>query len=246
MAALKASDPELPATLFSRVADNWRPLIAIADLIGGEWPHRARRIAERFAAITGDDTTSILLLNDLRSIFEDTGADALHSEDIIDRLEKMENRPWAEWSRGKPMSKNQLAKVVGLFEVEPKQVKIGGINKRGYRLDVLKKVFSRYLSATPLQPLPNKGLLEDENATGEVAVAFQSTTVADEVEFQTPQNPLEINECSGVTPQRPQKGVFEIEDPFECLRNPDLKLEIDPPASQISSPTGGLQSLTRY
>ena len=45
-AVLKASDPELPATLHSRIADNWRPLIAIADQFGGEWPERARRIAQ--------------------------------------------------------------------------------------------------------------------------------------------------------------------------------------------------------
>ena len=36
--ALRASDPDLPPELQSRIADNWRPLIAIADLAGGKWP----------------------------------------------------------------------------------------------------------------------------------------------------------------------------------------------------------------
>lgn len=39
---LAAADPAMPGGAFNRVADNWRPLLAIADVIGGEWPDRAR------------------------------------------------------------------------------------------------------------------------------------------------------------------------------------------------------------
>ena len=39
----------MPASLDGRAADNWRPLIAIADLAGSEWPARARRVAESLA-----------------------------------------------------------------------------------------------------------------------------------------------------------------------------------------------------
>jgi hypothetical protein len=37
-AALQACDPPLPATAFNRLADNWRPLFAIAQVAGGVWP----------------------------------------------------------------------------------------------------------------------------------------------------------------------------------------------------------------
>jgi len=36
-------DPQVPDALNDRAADNWRPLLAIADLVGGEWPQLARR-----------------------------------------------------------------------------------------------------------------------------------------------------------------------------------------------------------
>ena len=36
--ALKACKPVLPATAFNRLADNWRPLFAIAQLADGDWP----------------------------------------------------------------------------------------------------------------------------------------------------------------------------------------------------------------
>jgi hypothetical protein len=41
-------DPELPPVLMreaGRVGDNWRPLVAIADLAGGRWPALARQAA---------------------------------------------------------------------------------------------------------------------------------------------------------------------------------------------------------
>ena len=41
---LREADPVVPPELHDRAADNWRPLLAIADLVGGEWPEaRANR-----------------------------------------------------------------------------------------------------------------------------------------------------------------------------------------------------------
>lgn len=39
--ALKACDPVLPDTAFNRLADNWRPIFAIAQVAAGDWPERA-------------------------------------------------------------------------------------------------------------------------------------------------------------------------------------------------------------
>jgi Protein of unknown function (DUF3631)/Bifunctional DNA primase/polymerase, N-terminal len=46
MQQLKAADPKVPAGIANREADNWRPLWAIADAAGGDWPKRSRQIAE--------------------------------------------------------------------------------------------------------------------------------------------------------------------------------------------------------
>jgi putative DNA primase/helicase len=42
LAQLDRADPLVPGELHDRAADNWRPLLAIADLSGGDWPERAR------------------------------------------------------------------------------------------------------------------------------------------------------------------------------------------------------------
>src|SRR5262249_19350632 len=43
--ALRDPDPQIPRELNDRAADNWRPLLAIADIAGGTWPQDARRAA---------------------------------------------------------------------------------------------------------------------------------------------------------------------------------------------------------
>jgi Protein of unknown function (DUF3631) len=156
---LRAIDPVLPYALDGRAADNWRPLLAIADLVGAQWPKTARAIAEVSAVSAKDETAAIMLLSDIKDIFTARAVDELQSEDIIAELIKLEGRPWAEWGRNdKPITKNQLAKLLKGFEVEPKQVWSGSKNKNGYALPPLETAFSRYLSSKTLDPVENKEL----------------------------------------------------------------------------------------
>ncbi len=46
-------EPTMPNGVHNRMADNWRPLLAIADLAGGEWPRRARDAALYLSRGTG-------------------------------------------------------------------------------------------------------------------------------------------------------------------------------------------------
>src|SRR5262249_8228529 len=40
-------DPVMPEKLRGPAGDNWRPLIAICDVVGGDWPDRGRALAEK-------------------------------------------------------------------------------------------------------------------------------------------------------------------------------------------------------
>jgi putative DNA primase/helicase len=42
---VRAANPDMPEGIYNREADNLRPLLAIADVAGGEWPERARKAA---------------------------------------------------------------------------------------------------------------------------------------------------------------------------------------------------------
>src|SRR5512132_1032890 len=68
----------VPDGLNDRAADNWEPLLAVADRTGGEWPERARKAAVALSGngVVEDDSIGVMLLGDIRLIFERRALDA--------------------------------------------------------------------------------------------------------------------------------------------------------------------------
>ncbi len=145
---VRGADPAMPAGIFNRAADNWRPLLAIADAAGGEWPRRARRAAESLAAAAGDDDQSvrITLLADIRAIFVERGTDRLPSTELTESLVAIEGRPWAEWKAGKAITANGLARVLAPFAIKPGTIRIGAATPKGYLRAQFEDAFARYLA----------------------------------------------------------------------------------------------------
>lgn len=144
-------DPAIPDALGDREGDITVPLLSIADAAGGVWAHRLRRglleVFGRRATNEGDADTAALLLGDVRSIFDATGALRLPSADLVARLGAMEERPWAEWRQGKPITAPQLARVLAPFRVRPCVYRPAGaeVVVRGYVRDDFEPAWSRYL-----------------------------------------------------------------------------------------------------
>ena len=99
---LRGLDPVVPDALHDRAQDNARAMIAIADLIGGEWPDRLRAALVAMAARSDEDPKSagVLLLRDIAEIVERWHGGHITSTDLVDELCKLEESPWAEWRRG--------------------------------------------------------------------------------------------------------------------------------------------------
>ncbi len=151
VAALQSADPQMPPELDDRAADNWRPLVAIADLVGGPWPEHTRRAAVLLSGGRADALGArVQLLADLRALFAEKG-DRLASEEIVTALVAMEDRPWPEWSHGRPLTKRSLARLLEPFGIRPTQFRIGGDKTRGYALAVFVDAFARYLPSDPVQ-----------------------------------------------------------------------------------------------
>ena len=113
-------EPDIPEVLNDRAADNWRPLLAIADLAGGAWPGRAREAACLLSG-EGHDSTSVNveLLADIRLAFGET--DVIRSADLVAKLIADPERPWAEWRHGKPITQKQLAGLLGPSASSPRR-----------------------------------------------------------------------------------------------------------------------------
>ena len=145
--ALKRCDPQLPGTAFNRLADNWRPLFAIAEIAGSDWP---KRCADAYAKLTATDDLDAhgigtLLLADIAEIYRDEHTDKLPSARICELLVALEGRPRAEWGRHrKPISPNQLANQLRRFGISPQVIRIGDEMPRGYMLDDFSEAFTRY------------------------------------------------------------------------------------------------------
>jgi putative DNA primase/helicase len=148
---LSSADPMMPKVLLGRAADNWRPLIAIADLAGGEWPARARQIAQELGGCK-EQTAGIMLLEDIMLIFTDRAVDRLPSVEMAEGLSKMEDRPWPEWHQGRPITPRQIAKLLEPFGVTPGTIRTGSTTAKGYKLDDFRDTFMRYVTHTSVTP----------------------------------------------------------------------------------------------
>ena len=139
----------IPDSLHDRAADNWRPLLAIADAIGGAWPELARRAALLLSGVdvVEDRSVQVKLLGDIRGIFDNPKTDKISSANLCGRLTLIEGSPWSEWYRGKPMSQTQLAKQLDRFKIKSKDIRQSeGKNVKGYERAQFDDAFSRYLS----------------------------------------------------------------------------------------------------
>ncbi|MGA7453961.1 MAG: DUF3631 domain-containing protein [Rhodoplanes sp.] len=142
---LKDAHPKIPEDLSDRARDNWEPLLAIADAVGSDWPALARDAARRLSRVDDDETYAIVLLKDLQTLF-DTLGDPLSSSDIAAQLRDMEDRPWPEFKNGKPISTQNIARLLKPFKIVPRKFRIDGRQTNGYERKRFEQVFARYIS----------------------------------------------------------------------------------------------------
>lgn len=149
---LSVSSPKIPDVNNDRAQDNWLPLLAVADLLGGEWPEKARAsmmLIERSKDGDESDDLSIMLLRDIRKLLtEHRLQHVVHSATLVERLNALDERPWPTLRNEKGISTNKLASLLRPFRLRTgsKRNPSTGANLKGYSVDDFNEVFSRYLS----------------------------------------------------------------------------------------------------
>ena len=141
---LRHAEPELPRELGDRAADVWEPLLAIADLAGGDWPMRARRAATALSARVSvdDDTVAIRLLQDIRQVLTQ---ETMGSAELVRRLVVLADRPWADWAEGRPITQARVARLLRPFGIHPLKLRFGEKTANGYTHRMFADPWSRYL-----------------------------------------------------------------------------------------------------
>lgn len=141
---LRESDPEVPDGLGARQADVWRPLFAIADYAGGEWPNAVRQSALVLHR-GGDEETDdgLLLLSDVRELLAD--GDSIPTRRLLEELTQREDRPWSEYRHEKPIAARGIASLLGRFGIKPQTIRCGATTEKGYSREKLAPAFNLYL-----------------------------------------------------------------------------------------------------
>lgn len=162
---LRDAEPTMPSGIFNRTADNWRPLLAIADAAGGAWPEIARAAAQtlsRAKVAEGDQSLGVALLADIRDAFIAAEKDRLPSQDVVNALTNPETSQWREVrSGGRPITSPTMAQMLAEFQIRPinmrVMVKIQGKPqervRKGYLRADFEDLWQRYLP--PLAPPPD-------------------------------------------------------------------------------------------
>jgi hypothetical protein len=149
----------MPQTFDNRRADNWRVLLAIADLCSGteDWGDKARAAATKVEGASDTSSIGVRLLADIKRVFDEDKCEVILSATLVVRLKEDQEAPWAEWSRSKGLTQNSLAVLLGggggrgrgsrggfgirSGEVHPSRDVLG----KGYKRSQFEEAWSRYL-----------------------------------------------------------------------------------------------------
>jgi len=152
---------EPPTCGNDRAVDNWIPIFTLAHQAGERWFKKIENSYKLLTSKEEEHTSQIMLLLDIKSIFDDLKAKEpprdgldeaikrkpvrISSAELVEKLIALEERPWCEWKKGYPMTKNSLAKLLKAFRIESKQLRIFGNKMRGYELTQFEDAFNRYI-----------------------------------------------------------------------------------------------------
>ncbi len=88
----------------------------------------------------------VQLLTDIQRVFTE---DKIQTADLLNRLHQLETAPpWASL-KGEPIDAMFLARMLRDYEIEPLQIRIGGVKTRGYLRADFEDAWDRYTRVTP-------------------------------------------------------------------------------------------------
>lgn len=155
---IAAARPAIPESLNDRAADIWEPLLALADIAGGDWPAKARRAAEGLTASAYGRNPIGALLFDIYTGIAMQKSERIFSRDLVDWLNAFPDRPWVDLpglrlvdhGKRKQMTELWLAQQLRPYGVRPRTIRIGDDIAKGYVLEEMLEVFQRYMPRSEL------------------------------------------------------------------------------------------------
>jgi hypothetical protein len=143
--------PRIPEALNDREGDNWSPLFAIANQLGGAWPVAALKTALSLSDSDDVETVNILLISTVKEILDDIPyeTDFIATLDLIDALNEHKGLPWTDWSGGKGITEHKLGRILKDFGIKSERRWNGAKKVWGYTRQSFQTAFERYSAPKP-------------------------------------------------------------------------------------------------
>ena len=151
-------DPVLPNWLHGRLADNWRPLFAATEIIGGDWPSKIREAAEFLQSNRPQASEQVKLLACIKRAFgKETSLEAFISTgELINNLVADEEADYGTANNNKQIDAYWLRKHLRPLLNPPRSLQNNYLdeyrerrNERGYRFRQFTESFLRFLPPDP-------------------------------------------------------------------------------------------------
>ena len=150
--SLREADPDTGRRI-GRSADVWRPLFAIADAAGGDWPQWVRTAADALstaaAAFADGQTLGTMLLADVRAVFAANGDPKRIASAVLDRaLQALPERPWGAMPKtGKPITAASRGRMLNDYGINTRPLRFDdGSRVKGYERMDFETAWAAYLS----------------------------------------------------------------------------------------------------
>jgi hypothetical protein len=206
---LRETRPKLPDELDDRALDGVEPLLAIAELAGGNWPLEARAACVELygGRQIEDESVGVQLLADIRQVFGER--DRITTADLREALNDLDESPWGEWF-GKLLSSRGLGEILKPYGIKSRNINVGDRRPKGFLRGQFESAWARYL--------PDKTLLRYNPHSNAENGESQSATDTPQVADRNPRKPAPGAESSGVADRDPPQGAEEAPEWAERIR----------------------------
>jgi putative DNA primase/helicase len=216
MVNLREIKPNIPTTNNDRLTDNWMPLLAIADVAGGDWPELMRK--SMLGMFDGtDDSIGPKLLYDIQDIFRSHPVERIFSDDLVEALKDKKESPWCDWNRGKGLTQNGLARQLKPFDIYSKTMRIGENRRKGYELSSFNDAFKRYIPSMPPISTVTTRQFNNINNIDENQTVTVKKDVTDERQLKL----LESFNCHNVTDEKGKAGENKEKETISSVTKRD-------------------------
>jgi putative DNA primase/helicase len=123
---------------------------------------------------------------------------------LVKELEAKEERPWSTYNKGKPITQNQVGRLLKDFSIYSRNIRRGNKILKGYYAHQFKDAFDRYIPSSPLFPESEPlrcYTASENNDLGQKTEPLQDGSVAVRENDLTMEKNME---CSGVAVGNPE------------------------------------------